>query len=389
MRLLSPIRRLDPALMDAALAVALTAISQVSIWTGTTNEGPKAITVPVALIGTVGLAWRRRAPALVAGVTLAAWLVQAIAARSPSSTWELVVLLIYAYSVSAYQPRRAAVLTGIPLLAALWAVVLLDPTQEGSGDLFTAPVLFGLPWLAGLVVRHYSRQARELDELNVELEQRREADVLAATRDERARIARELHDVVAHSLSVMVVQAGAAEELLASDPARASEPLAAIRQTGKGALNEMRRLLGVLRTDDDGLALSPQPGLGDLPRLVEQMRAAGLDARLAGNDELPQLPPGPDLVAYRVVQEALTNVLKHAGKVSVEVRVGLASGVLDLEVTDHGAGARPKRGRPNGHGLIGMRERAALYGGSVSAGPVNGGGWRVHARLPVDAEPAV
>ena len=297
------------------------------------------------------------------------------------------MLLFYAYSLSAYQERRKALIAGAVGLAALWVVVLLDPTQEGSGDLFTAPVLFGLPWLAGLVVRRYSAQARQLDELNVELERRREQDVLAAARDERARIARELHDVVAHSLSVMVVQAGAAEEVLATDPGRASEPLAAIRQTGKGALTEMRRLLGVLRTDDDGLAFSPQPGLGDLQRLIDQLRAAGLDAQLNIEDGLPQLSPGPDLAAYRLVQEALTNVLKHAGRVRAEVNVRLVEGMLDIEVADRGGQPRVRRRRRDGHGLIGMRERAALYGGSVTAGPTEGGGWRVHARLPLSPEP--
>jgi signal transduction histidine kinase len=375
-----------PGAVDVAFAAAMTVISQVSIWSGTTDEGPKGITVPVALVSTLGLAGRRRAPTLVAGLTMAAWLVQAIAARSPSATWELVVLLVYAYSVSAYQDRGPALAGGAMMLAALWVVVLLDPTQEGSGDLFTAPVLVGLPWLAGRVVRRYSAQAQELDELNVELERRREEDVLAAAREERTRIAREMHDIVAHSISVMVVQAGAAEEVLARDPQAASEPLAAIRRTGKGALVEMRRLLGVLRTDAEGLALAPQPGVRDLPRLVEQMRAAGLDAQLALAPGLPELSPGPDLTAYRVVQEALTNALKHAGKVRADVRVGYADGAVEIDVTNPSTAAAAQTSQNGGHGLIGMRERAAIYGGVVDAGPVEGG-WRVRARLPVSAEP--
>jgi signal transduction histidine kinase len=370
--------------LDIGIALGLTVVSQLSIWLGNTNEGPRAITVPVALVGTIGLVWRRTHPLVVTGSLLAAWLLQAVAARSPSSTWELVVLLLYAYSVAAYQPRRGALVGGLGMLVCLWVVVLLDPTQEGSGDWFTAPVLVGLPWLAGRLVRRHSAQARELETLNVELERRREEDMLAAQSEERARIARELHDVVAHSLSVMVVQAGAAEEVLAANPEAAAEPLAAIRRTGKSALVEMRRLLGVLKTDSDGLALVPQPGLHDLARVVEQVRAAGVDAHLTVDDELPDLAPGPDLAVYRVVQEALTNVLKHAGKVRADVRLAYADGVIDIDIVDRGTVPRPAANGA-GHGLIGMRERAALYGGTVSAGPVDGGGWRVHARLSVDA----
>jgi signal transduction histidine kinase len=379
--------RLGIGVLDASLGLALTAVGQASIWSGTTDEGPKGITVPVALLGTLGLAGRRRAPAVVAGATMAAWLVQAVVARSPTSTWELIVLLLYAYSIAAYQDRRAALATGVAVLAAVWVVVLLDPTQEGSGDLFTAPVLVGLPWLAGRTVRRYSAQSSELEALNAELEERRAEDALNAARGERTRIARELHDVVAHSLSVMVVQAGAAEQMLAGDPARAAEPLASIRRTGKEALAEMRRLLGVLRADDDGLAFSPQPRVGDIPRLVDQMRAAGLDTKLVMRDDFPELSPGADLAGYRVVQEALTNVLKHAGKVRAEVRVALQDGVLEIEVVDGGGPAR-RNGDSPGHGLEGMRERMSLYGGSVTAGPAPGGGWCVQARLPVDVEAA-
>jgi signal transduction histidine kinase len=378
--------RLGANAIDIAFALGLTVVSQISIWSGTTNEGPKGLTVPIALVGTLGLAFRRRASARVAGLAMSGWLVQAVVARSPSATWELVELLVYAFSIAAYQNRRRAVATGAAMLAAVWVVVLLDPTQEGSGDLFTAPVLVGLPWLAGLIVRRYSAQTRELEELNVELEQRRAEDLLAAQREERSRIARELHDIVAHSLSVMVVQAGAAEEVLAQNPQAASEPLSAIRQTGKAALVEMRRLLGVLRTDADGLALAPQPGLSDLPQLVEQMRAAGVDTHLSIEGEWPAVPPGADLAAYRVVQEALTNVLKHAGKVRADVRVGYADGVIEIEVMDRGV-ARQRTENGRGHGLVGMRERVALYGGDVSAGLTDSGGWRVHVRLAVDAEP--
>ena len=184
----------------------------------------------------------------------------------------------------------------------------------------------------------------------------------------------------------MVVQAGAAEEMLAHDPAKAVEPLAAIRQTGKNALGEMRRLLGVLRADPDSPTLAPQPGLGDLPELVEQMRGAGLDVRLGPLDELPSLPPGPDLVAYRIVQEALTNTLKHAGKVESAIAVEVRGQRLAIDVSDTGTAARPNGSA--GHGLIGMRERLRVHGGELDAGPQPGGGFLVVARLPLEPEKA-
>lgn len=375
--------RTDPGAVDLALALMLLAAAQVSIWAGTTDEGAKPLTVPIAVVATAGLAWRRRQPALVAGVVAVVWLVQAIAGRSPSATWELIVLLLYAYSLGAYQDLRPALVCGAGFLALLWVVVALDPTQEGSGRLFTAPVLVGLPWLAGIAMRRYARQAGRLSDLNRELERRRREDVAAATREERARIARELHDVVAHSLSVIVVQAGAAQEVLGRDPERAKEPLEAIRRTGKGAIAEMRRLLGILRTDGDRLSLEPQPGIADLPALVDEMGNAGLDVRLAVAEELPPLPPGPDLVAYRVVQESLTNALKHAGQVGVDVAVDFRERAMQIVVSN--SLTRPATASGTGHGLIGMRERLALYGGSVVTGPREGR-WVVHARLPVDAD---
>jgi signal transduction histidine kinase len=380
-----PARAARSGVTDWSLALAVIAVGEFSILSGHTTEGPRGLTAAVALVVGVGLAFRRRAPLEAATVAMCAWLIQAVAGRSPSALWEIVPLLVYPYSVAAHENRRRALIGGAILLAGLWAIVALDPTAHTTTDrLFSAPLFVGASWLAGRGVRRFWSQARELDQLNRELEGRREMDLLAATREERARIARELHDVVAHSLSVIVVQAGAAELMLAQDPQRAAEPLASIRQTGKGALGEMRRLLGVLRTDPDGLALSPQPGVGGLPGLVEQMRDAGLDVRLSPLNELPELPPGPDLVTFRVVQEALTNTLKHAGKVRADVALRAADDVLEIDISDCGRTAR--RNGAGGHGLIGMRERVALYGGSVSAGPLPSGGWRVHAKLPLQTD---
>jgi signal transduction histidine kinase len=202
--------------------------------------------------------------------------------------------------------------------------------------------------------------------------------------DERARIARELHDVVAHSISVMVVQAGSARLQLRNQPDTSEEALRSVERTGRQALAEMRRMLGVLRTDHDDLALLPQPSLQGLDQLVDQMREAGLavDAHVQGGPAT--LPPGLDLSAYRIVQEALTNALKHAGRTCASVSVGYLPDQLLLEITNQPGAA--VHGRVNGgHGLIGMRERAALFGGTLKAGPQPDGGYRVVAAIPLPA----
>jgi signal transduction histidine kinase len=368
--------------LDPAIAVALGIVGQVVLWTGATDEGSLAVTSPSYLVISAAFVLRRRRPLLMAGVIAVCWVTQSLLATSPTSLWALVTILVATFSVGAHADDRAGWMGGALLVAATYAGAWLEPGAQLGDRLFTAPVLCGGPWLAGRLVRRHRTQATTLDALNVELERRRADDVRAATAEERARIARELHDVVAHSISVMVVQAGAAAQVLDAEPTRAREPLEQIRATGKAALGEMRHLLGVLRTDDDGLALSPQPGVHDLPALVEQMRATGLQAELQMPADLPQLSPGCDLAAYRIVQEALTNTLKHAGPVAATVRVACVGGALDVEVRDNGSA--PPASSSGGHGLIGMRERARLYGGDVQSGRCPDGGWSVVARLPID-----
>jgi signal transduction histidine kinase len=379
------IRGLDPRVADVALAVGLAIVAQVAIWTGQTSEGPRAVTVPIALATTLALAFRRRRPLAVAGFVTALWVVQAIAARSPESLWALVLYLAVAYSAGAYLERRPAVAGAALLLAGTWITAILDPANAVSEKVFTPPVLTLAPWLAGRAARRYWSQARRLDALNVELEHRREEDVRAAARDERARIARELHDVVAHSISVMVVQAGAAEQVLAGPP-EAEQALRAIRETGKSALLETRRLVGILRTDAEGLALAPQPGLAALDGLIDDMRAAGLEIEREIHGPPRRLPAGPDLAAYRIVQEALTNTLRHAGPTRVRLELRYRPETLELQVADEGPAAPlASPASPNGgHGLIGMRERAALYGGHARAGHGGAGGWVVRATLPLE-----
>jgi signal transduction histidine kinase len=232
-------------------------------------------------------------------------------------------------------------------------------------------------WAVGRALSERGRRAAELEVRADRLQREHES----AVAEERARIARELHDVIAHSVSVMTVQAGAARLLLDGDPERARDSLLSLENTGRQALADMRRLLGILRSDHERAALRPQPGIGDVPALVDQMRAAGLRADLSIEGEPKPLAPGVDLTAYRIVQEALTNALKHAAPAPARVAVRYARDTLAVEVVNDG----PLRGngRP-GHGLVGMRERVGLYGGTLTAGPTDEGGFRVHAELPVD-----
>jgi signal transduction histidine kinase len=202
-----------------------------------------------------------------------------------------------------------------------------------------------------------------------------------AAADERARIARELHDVVSHSLSVIAIQSSAAEAALERDPALARAPLAAIRSSSEQALDEMRRMLGVLRTPDDGDGLAPQPGLARLPELVEHARAAGVEVTLEVAGTPRPLPASVDLSAFRIVQEALTNVRKHASGASTTVHVGWEPAALALAVRDRGPG--PASVANGGHGLVGMRERVRLHGGELRAGPADDGGFEVAAVLPL------
>lgn len=376
--------RIDPQVADLVLAAALVALAEISIAAGYTREGPRGVAMPLALITVGSLAVRRRWPLAMAVVFTVGMVAQAVAGRSFTALWALVVLIAVVYSIGAHASRRSALIGGALVLAGTWVSTLLDPGASASDRAFTAPVLVGASWLAGWLVRRHRTQAARLDRLNTELERRRAEDLRHAVEQERIHIARELHDVIAHSISVMVVQAGAAEQLSqAGTPAL--DALRSIRQTGKGALAEMRRLLGVLRPDTAEPSLGPQPGLGDLPELVDRMRAAGMRVELSVSGELPRLQPGPDLAAYRVVQEALTNALKHAAGAAVEVRVGRDAGALCLDVVDDGpAAAASVNG--SGHGLIGMRERLLLYGGTLEAGPKAAGGWRVRVRMPADEE---
>jgi len=344
------------------------------------------VPIPALLVFAVAgaaLYWRRRAPLAVLAVVLVAW-----ASTIGSGYADLGgVAIIALYSAGRYATDDRWAYLGVG--AAIFVVTLdnlADPAPWGEA-VFGAVVMF-VAWYVG-------RRLRMRQERAAQLLREQAAESRRIVIEERARIARELHDVVAHRVSLMTVQAGAAKAVAAQDPEGALRAMGAVEEAGRQALEELRHLLGVLRPETDPDGLGPQPGLADLPRLVEQIRRAGLDVSLATDRVAAELPARVDLFAYRIVQEALTNVLKHAGPgTHSKVRLGSDSSGIVIEVLDDGRGATvlpgldPDDAGARGHGIVGMRERARLLGGTLDARPRPGGGFSVVAHLPTGGEPA-
>lgn len=278
--------------------------------------------------------------------------------------------------------RQALVGLGVVLICA--AVVAGNEPDSPFGDLVFIYLAFIASWLGGFGLGYKFRQVTAAEERAARFEEEREERARQAVAEERSRIARELHDVVAHGISVMTVQAGAVRRLLREEQQREREALETIEQTGREALAEMRRMVGVMKHPEEAPALAPQPGLARLDRLVARARDAGLPVELTIEGTPGALAPGIDLAAYRVVQEGLTNARKHAGAKRVEVVVRYESDGVELTVADDGRGAAAGDG--SGHGLVGMRERIALYGGELEAGPRAAGGYELRVRLPLVAE---
>jgi signal transduction histidine kinase len=249
-----------------------------------------------------------------------------------------------------------------------------------TGDLLVTPILFLIAWTGGYALRERSAQVVAAEERALHAEREREAAARVAVAEERARIARELHDIVAHAVSVMVLQVGAVRRKLPES--QDADALKDVERTGRTALAEMRRLLGAMRRDDEDAELAPQPGLDELDPLLQAFRRAGLPVQLAVEGDAYPLPRALDLSAYRIIQEGLTNALKHAQASRAEVLVRYGAGELRIEVRDDGDGAAESDGQ--GHGLVGVRERVKIYGGEMSAGAVNGGGFALTTRLPLE-----
>ena len=261
------------------------------------------------------------------------------------------------------------------------ATVVYNSPAHTAGDFVFTPALFGMLWLGGLAMQQRGARADAAELQASRLARDRQAATEAAIADERARIARELHDVLGHSLSVMTIQSSAVRRVLPDDLEKERAALLSVEQTGREAMFEMRRLVGILRLPDVDQSLEPQPGFGQLPGLVAQSQGAGLDVEFAVEGEPSLLPPGVDLTVYRVVQEGLTNVRKHSNAKRVAVRVSYLADAVEVEVQDDGRDATPPG--ETGNGLIGMRERVLIYGGEFQAGPCSDGGYRLRARIPV------
>ena len=364
----------SPRRADALLAAALAVPAVVQMLVA--PIAPLGVALAIALLSTVPVAWRRARPAPAAAIGLAPGLV-------PTGASYVIVgyaaILILLYSAAAYEPdtRRVVAVAAFGVAVALVGSALND---EVLGEYVGAVAVVVFPAIAGRVVRRHREQERRLEELTRHLEHERERASHAAVAEERARIARELHDVVAHGVSVIAIQSDAAEAALDRDPALAREPLRTIRGSATEALGEMRRLLEVLREDGEDSELEPQPGLAQLPALLERAGESG-PVTLEVEGEPRPLPASVDLSAYRILQEALTNVRKHAGGAAATVRLGWRAGALEIAVRDAGAGADGMDG--GGHGLVGMRERVRLHGGELRTGPAPGGGFEVTAVLPL------
>jgi signal transduction histidine kinase len=372
--------RRHPSATDALLAAALAVGAQLELWTSL-GDTDRTVVALGALLLTAPLAWRRRAPLAAVAVVMATW--AALALLTDAVEWPLtanLAVFIALYSVAAHAGRRRARVGGAIGMAAAW---LATSREHGStpGDYVLITMLIASIWAAGFALRGWRLRAAALEDRALVLEREREEKARAAVAEERERIARDLHDVIAHCVSLMVVQAGAERRVLADGQGSTREVLLSIEQTGRQALVEMRRLVEMLDRRDEPLGLAPQPSVEQLGQLVEQVREAGLPVELRVIGEPEPLSPGVELSAYRIVQEGLTNALKHAGPAHARVTVRYGDHRLELEVADDGHA--PAAGDGGGHGLVGMRERAALFGGTLQAGPRADGGYAVRATLPL------
>jgi signal transduction histidine kinase len=358
--------------VDLVLALGLLAASLVQVLAQ--PIAARGVGVLVALLSCVPVAFRHTRPVLATLVGSAVWLI-------PTDGYLYLgyvaaLLLYYALAVEVEDFRVVGAVSVVGCALAATAVLV---RHDILGELFGSILVVIAPVAVGRIVRRERLQQRRLEDLTLHLERERERGARAAVAEERARIARELHDVVAHGVSVIAIQSDAAEAALDRDPALAGPPLRAIRGSARDALAEMRRLLGVLRSDEDESGTMPQPGLAQLPELVAR---AGVPVALEVTGEPRALPAGIDISAYRIVQEALTNVHKHAGAVPTTVLVAWSDDRVELAVRDLGPGANGSPAASEGHGLIGMRERVRLLGGELRTGPAAGGGFEVRAVLP-------
>jgi signal transduction histidine kinase len=375
----------DPRAVDAVVAAALVA-GAVAAAAAAKHHGPITLLAAAATCATV--AWRTPAPAAMTAIAAVSFTVYGVSnhgAHGTSPAIGIAVVLDY-YMLGRLSIERGRPEVDAVLLVAAVAAILIIPGVPRVVDVAGNWTLFvGVPFAAGRAIGSRAALSRELRANAGRLEREQQERARHAAADERNRIARELHDVVAHNVSVMVIQTQAARRVAAGDREAARAALSSVQSCGRDALIEMRRMIGVLRHGDEELAGATAPALSQLGALAERARAAGLPVELRIDGEPRELTPGLDLVAFRVVQEALTNAIKHAGPARALVRVSFTTGLLELEISDTGRGPAPAEGDMDaaGQGLVGMRERLVLYGGELQTGRARGGGFKVRAHIPL------
>jgi signal transduction histidine kinase len=378
-------RGLNPWMIDAFLGTAFTVFGLIGVLSSGESSidfrEPDAYAVLLSLGCSAPFYFRRRAPFAVLMVTTTSLVVLACFEYDASVQSQMLVFSAYALGSYSAGIKRAIGVAWIAVgLLVVAAVGIPDST---SANIALSGAFYFASYAIGSSMRNRRLYEQQLEGRAEALERERDEEAKRAVADERLRIAQELHDVVAHSMGVIAVQAGVGAHVIDKDPGEAKKSLEAIASTSRSTLTEIRRLLGVLRADEHG-AYQPAPGLADLHRLAADLDAAGLPVTITISGTHDDVPPGVDLTAYRIVQEALTNVLKHAGRANAQVLVTYQPGAIHLEVADNGRGVNG-RASEGGHGLMGMRERVGVYGGTLAAGPAAGGGFRVVAELPYGA----
>jgi signal transduction histidine kinase len=368
-------------LVDWLPALVLAVAGQAEVWAGGELTARRAADALVVLAVTVPLAWRRRAPVAVTAIVTVLLVLGSVVSVSGSGAL-FVAFLIVVYSLGAHAAGRARDIGVAVVVVGVGAAQIVAASRGEDAGFPGVWVFLALPFVLGCLRRWQRLDAVRLRERADQLEREREEQARLAVAAERTRIARELHDVVAHAISLIVVQARAGRRTPGGETGPTREALDAIEETGRQALAEMRRLVGLLRADEEEPTLGPLPGLGQLEALVRHVSDAGLPVDLRTEGEAADLPAGIEVSAYRIVQEALTNTLKHAGPASARVIVHYRPDELELEVIDTGCGGQ--QAATGGHGLVGMRERVSVYGGEMEAGESDGGGFAIRARLPLE-----
>jgi signal transduction histidine kinase len=386
--------RASPLFFDGILAVALIAVGLISLAeagpgpTAEFSRSPDVWNVLLVVLMTAPVVMRRRYPVAVLTLVSLAWVVERLAEYPATLGIWSIPLALHAVG-SEVEAKRSGRVAGAAIagLVAFTALGAVTESVPWSTVILMAAFTI-IPYILGREIHERRRRTAELEQRANEAEHRREQEARRAVRAERQRIARELHDIVAHDMTVMTVQASAARRLLRQDPERATTALEAVEAAGHEALQEMRRLLDVLRPQAADTARTPQPGLTRLDDLVRQMQDAGLEVEVAVEGEPAPLPAGVDLNVYRIIQESLTNALKHGGpRTKARVVLRYHASAMEVEVTDDGRGAAVglAGNGSSGRGILGMRERAALLHGDIAVGPRPGGGYRVKTSIPLAA----